>query len=271
MTDQRAAAVRVAAVYNAASDCYSAPALSFWDRFAAKTVRRMGLRSGARVLDLCCGAGASALAAARIVGPTGHVLALDLSPRLLELAAHRAADEELDNIEFCCADCTATGLPSESFDAVACVFGVFFAADRPGFVAEMWRHLAPGGELAVTTWGPDLFEPASSLFWQGKLRPDLDRAFNPWDDLVTPDALGSLLRSVGIGDVVVTTEFGTHPLLTSDDFWQIVLGTGYRGTVDALAPEQVAAVREAVLGELRRRGVQAVTTNVVYGHATRPT
>jgi hypothetical protein len=84
----------------------------------------------------------------------------------------------------------------------------------------MWRHLAPGGALAVTTWGPHLFEPGNSLFWQevGRLRPDLDRAFNPWDDLVTPDALGSLLRSVGIGDVVVTAEGGTHRLLTSDDF-----------------------------------------------------
>jgi hypothetical protein len=60
-------------------------------------------------------------------------------------------------------------------------------------------------------------------------------------------------------------------LPTSDDFWQIVLGSGYRGTVDALTPEQVDAVRNAVLGELRRRGVQAVTTNVVYSHATRPT
>ena len=273
MTDQHAAAARVAAAYNAASDRYTAPPLSFWDRFGAETVRRMGLRSGAHVLDLCCGAGASARAAARVAGPSGQVLALDLSPRLLELAARRAAYEGLDNIEFRCADATSTGLPSESFDAVVCVFGVFFAADRHGFVAEMWRQLAPGGALAVTTWGPHLFEPGNSLFWQevGRLRPDLDRAFNPWDDLVTPDALDNLLRSVGIGDVVVTAERGTHRLLTSDDFWQIVLGSGYRGTVDALTPEQVDAVRDAVVGELRLRCVQAITTNVVYSHAIRPT
>jgi ubiquinone/menaquinone biosynthesis C-methylase UbiE len=272
MIDQDAAAARVAAVYNAASDRYTAPPLGFWDRFGAETVRRMGLRPGAHVLDLCCGAGASALAAARVVGPSGQVLALDLSPRLLELATRRAAHEGLDNVEFRCADATATGLPSESFDAVVCVFGVFFAADRSGFVAEMWRHLGPGGAFAVTTWGPHLFEPGNRLFWQevGRLRPDLDRAFNPWDDLVTSDALGSLLRSVGIEHVVVTAERGTHRLQTADDFWQIVLGSGYRGTVDALTPEQVDVVRDAVLSELRRRGVLAVTTNVVYSNATRP-
>jgi ubiquinone/menaquinone biosynthesis C-methylase UbiE len=271
MTDQHAAAARTAAVYNAASDRYTAPPLSFWDRFGAETVRRMGLRSGTQVLDLCCGAGASALAAARAVGPSGHVLALDLSPRLLELAARRAAAEGLDNIEFRRADATSTGLPGESFDAVVCVFGVFFAADRPGFVAEMWRCLAPRGTLAVTTWGPHLFEPGNSLFWQevARVRPDLDRAFNPWDDLVTPDALDSLLRSVGIADVVVSAKRGAHRLLTADDFWEIVLGSGYRGTVDALTPEEAAAVRDTVLDELRRSNVQAVTTNVVYGRATR--
>jgi ubiquinone/menaquinone biosynthesis C-methylase UbiE len=273
MTDQHAAAARVAAVFDAASDRYTAAPLSFWDRFGAETVRRVGLRSGARVLDLCCGAGASALAAARAVGPSGQVLALDLSPRLLDLAVRRAADEGLDNIEFRCADATSTGLPSESFDAVVCVFGVFFAADRPGFVAEMWRHVAPGGALAVTTWGPHLFEPGDSIFWQevGRLRPDLDRAFNPWGDLATPDALGGLLRSIGIAGVVVTAENGSLRLLRTDDFWQIVLGSGYRGTVEALTPEHVDAVRDAVLGELRRRGVQEVTTNVVYSRATRPT
>jgi hypothetical protein len=110
------------------------------------------------------------------------------------------------------------------------------------------------------------------MFWHevARLRPDLDRAFNPWDDLVTPEALGSLLRTVGIADVVVTAEPGRHRLTTPDDFWQIVLGSGYRGTVDALTPEQVDAVRDAVLGELRRCRVDAVTTNVVYGHAMRP-
>jgi SAM-dependent methyltransferase len=273
VTEQHAAAARIAAVYNAASDGFTAPPLGFWDRFGAETVSRMRLGSGASVLDLCCGAGASAIAAARVVGPTGRVLALDLSARLLELAARRAKDEGLDNVEFLCADATATGLQSESFDAVVCVFGVFFAADRHAFVAEMWRHVAPGGHLAVTTWGPELFEPGSSVFWHevGRLRPDLDRAFNPWDDLVTPDALASLLRSVGIVDVVVTAEPGKHRLLSPDDFWQIMRGSGYRATVNAMTPAQVDAVRDAVLGELRRCRVRAVTTNVVYSNATRAT
>ena len=177
------------------------------------------------------------------------MLALDLSPRLLELGGRRAAVEGLDNIEFRRADATSAGLPGESFDAVVCVFGVFFAADMPGFVAEMWRCLAPRGTLALNL-GRNLFEPGNSLFWHevARLRPDLDRAFNPWDDLVTPEALESLLRSAGINDCVVIATRGSHSLRTPDDFWEIVLGSGYRGTVDALTPAHVDAVTRCGVG-----------------------
>jgi SAM-dependent methyltransferase len=34
------------------------------------------------------------------------------------------------------------------------------------FAAEMWRLVRPGGHLAITTWGPDLFEPANGIFWE---------------------------------------------------------------------------------------------------------
>jgi hypothetical protein len=94
---------------------------------------------------------------------------------------------------------------------------------------------------------------------------------NPWDDLVTTEALDGLLRSAGISDADVTAEPGTHPLASPDDFWDVVLGTGYRATIDALTAEQGDATRDAVLGELRRRDVLAITTNVVYGRATRTT
>ena len=63
-------------------------------------------------------------------------------------------------------DATCTGLPDGAFDAVVCVFGVFFAPDMAAFVQEMWRLVRPGGVLAITTWGPGLFEPASSHSWR---------------------------------------------------------------------------------------------------------
>src|SRR5512142_1836185 len=221
---------RAASTYSAAADHYCLPALGFWDRYGAATVSRLPLAPGHAVLDLCCGAGASAIPAARAVSPDGRVLGIDLAAPLLELARARATRSGLANVEFRRCDATRTGLPSGSYDAVICVFGVFFAADMAAFIAEMWRLVRPGGTLAVTTWGPGLFDPASSLFWTAvrEIEPALYKAFGPWDEITTPQALTGLFARGGIDGAVAHAMPGEHRLERPGDFWDVVLGSGYR-------------------------------------------
>jgi SAM-dependent methyltransferase len=222
------------------------------------------------VLDVCCGAGASAIPAARAVGPHGTVLGLDLAEPLLALARQRAAQLGLNSVSFRACDATASGLPSGSFDAVVCVFGVFFAADMSAFVSEMWRLVRPGGTLAITTWGPQWCEPASSVFWQSvrELEPALFRAFNPWDEITTEPALADLLARGGVSGAKVEATAGEyHKLERAEDFWEIVLGSGYRATVDALDPQQREHLRERVVSELNSRRVTSVRNDVVFGTA----
>lgn len=73
------AKVRATSTYNAAADYFDAPALSFWDRIGQRTVERMSLKVGACVLDACCGSGASAIPAAKAIGPSGRLLGVDLA------------------------------------------------------------------------------------------------------------------------------------------------------------------------------------------------
>jgi ubiquinone/menaquinone biosynthesis C-methylase UbiE len=263
---------RAASTYSAAADHYERPALGFWDRWGASTVSRLALSPGHAVLDLCCGGGGSAIPAAGVVGPDGRVLGVDLALPLLELARAKAARARLTNVEFRHGDATRTGLPGGSFDAVVCVFGVFFAGDMPGFAAEMWRMVRPGGTLAITTWGPGWCEPASTVFWDcvRAAEPSLYRAFNPWDEITTPDALCKLFASAGIEAASAQATAGEHGLDRPEDFWDIVLGSGYRGTVDALGPEQSDTVRDQVLAILSSRAVRTLRTDVVFGTATKP-
>jgi len=265
-------ALRASRTYGAAADHYRRAALSFWDRFGAATVSRLRLAPGGTVLDLCCGAGASALTAARAVGPEGRVLGIDIAAPLLELARAGAADEGLANVELRHGDATRTGLPGGGFDAVVCVFGVFFAPDMAAFVREMWRLTGPGGVLAVTTWGPGLFEPANSLFWRcvGEEEPALYKAFNPWDEITTPAALAGLFSRAGVPDPAVAAAAGQHRLDHPDQFWDVVLGSGYRATVDALGPERRDRVRASLLADLRSREITSLRTDVVFGTAVRP-
>ena len=263
---------RAACTYGAAADHYNLAALNFWDRFGTATVSRLPLTAGHTVLDLCCGAGASAIPAARVAGPEGRVLGIDVAEPLLEIARARAAREGLANIEFRYGDATRTALPDGTFDAVICVFGVFFAPDMAGFVAKMWRLVRPGGALAITTWGPGLFEPANTAFWESvrDVEPSLFKAFNPWDEITTEAALADLLSRGGVKHPAVMATPGRHHLDHPDRFWDIVLGSGYRATIDALSQEQHDLVRRRVLSELQSDGITSLRTDVVFGTAQRP-
>jgi ubiquinone/menaquinone biosynthesis C-methylase UbiE len=155
-SDDAAAKARAAATYNAAADHYDDPANAFWERFGRRTIERLSLAPGARVLDVCCGSGASALPAAERVGPAGDVLGVDLAGDLLALARAKAAARGLRNAEFRLGDMLDLGVPAASFDAVVCVFGIFFVPDVAAAVRALWRCVRPGGRLAVTTLGPAL-------------------------------------------------------------------------------------------------------------------
>ncbi len=76
--------------YDSASDYFDARPLGFWARYGQRTVERLELHTGARVLDVACGTGASALPAAEAVRPTGRVTGVDLAERLLARGREKA-------------------------------------------------------------------------------------------------------------------------------------------------------------------------------------
>jgi ubiquinone/menaquinone biosynthesis C-methylase UbiE len=263
---------RAASTYNAAADFYDASALSFWDYFGRRTIELASLPVGSRVLDVCCGAGASALPAAEAVGQTGAVMGVDLAKELLELARAKAIQRRLRNIEFEIGDMLSLRFPVASFDAVVCVFGIFFVPDMAMAVSELWRRVRPGGKLAVTTWGPKFCEPANAAFWNSikDIRPDLYKGFNPWDRINDPAGLRKILDEGGVASPRITAENRLHPIRSSEDWWTIVLGSGYRGTVEQLTLAERQKVKEANLAVIRDEKISAVETNVLYALAAKP-
>jgi ubiquinone/menaquinone biosynthesis C-methylase UbiE len=262
---------RAAATYNAASDHYDDPVNSFWERYGRRTVERLNLSPGARVLDICCGTGASAIPAAEAVGPRGSVLGVDLAEHLLELAREKAKQRGLANFEFRHGDMLDLGLEESSFDAVVCVFGIFFVPDMHAAVRMLWKLVRPGGKLAITTWGPRFFEPANTAFWDSirAVRPDLYKGFNPWDRITEPDAVRSLFPLAGVEKLEVIAESGVQTLKSAEDWWPMIMGSGYRGTVEQLDAEDRERVRRNNIDFIRRGDVRSVEANVVYAVAVR--
>jgi ubiquinone/menaquinone biosynthesis C-methylase UbiE len=265
------ARAKVVATYNAAADTFDDPALSFWDRFGRETVAGLSLQPGQRVLDACCGSGASAIPAAELVGPRGRVLAVDIAESLLELGRSKARRQRLDNIEFRCSDFEVVAAAGEAFDAVICVFGIFFVSDMHRAVRALWRAVAPGGRLAITTWGTDLFEPANTAFWESirAERAELYKGFNPWDRIPDGAALRRLLNDSGVNDPVVVERQGVHEIRDPEDWWKVVRGSGYRGTLDLLDAPSLDRVRRANIEFAGASGLRALKTDVVYSVATK--
>jgi SAM-dependent methyltransferase len=262
---------RAAFTYNAAADCFDAPPLSFWDRIGTRSVEKAGLHPGAHVLDVCCGSGASALPAAQAVRTTGRVVGVDLAENLIQLARKKARGLGLTNVEFRQADFESMD-PSETFDAVICVFGIFFVSDMPAAVRRLWSHLRRGGSLVITTWGPRVLEPGNSVFWDAVRaeQPSLYKAFNPWERINEPATLSAMLKEGGVPAHDVLAEKGSQPLHSPEDFWTIVLGSGYRGTIEQLDPSARDRVHCSILDYLAKNNVRSVETNAIYAIARKP-
>jgi ubiquinone/menaquinone biosynthesis C-methylase UbiE len=262
---------KAAATYDAAADHFDDEPLGFWDRIGKRTVANLKLHAGARVLDVGCGTGASALPAAQAVGKNGSVVGVDLASRLLDRARAKALAAGLDNVEFRLADMTSLNYPTESFDAVVSVFSIFFVPDMEGLVHELWRMVRPGGKLAVTSWGPRFCEPvyARWLIALGKERPDLVNAFNPWDRITDVVSVRKLLQDGGVKDAEVVPEDGVQALRSADDWWTIALGTGLRWTIEQMGLEAAARVKANNVGWLQENRIDRVETNAIYAVGTK--
>jgi ubiquinone/menaquinone biosynthesis C-methylase UbiE len=107
---------------------------------------------GSSVLDVAAGAGDQTLIAAHRVGPTGRVLATDLSSNILALALTNARQAGFDHVETLVADGENLPVDPESFDAVISRVGLIYFPDQHAAVTGMHRSLKLGGKCAALTY-----------------------------------------------------------------------------------------------------------------------
>jgi ubiquinone/menaquinone biosynthesis C-methylase UbiE len=119
---------------------------------AEELTEALDIVPGERVLDVACGSGNGAIAAARRAW--GNTVGADFVPALLERGRERAATERLD-VEFVEADATSLPFEDGEFDVVMSIFGAMFAADQEKAAAELLRVCKPGGRIGMANWVPD--------------------------------------------------------------------------------------------------------------------
>jgi SAM-dependent methyltransferase len=129
------------------------PAL--FQQWAPLLVSAADVHPGNRVLDVACGTGVLARAAAAQVGSSGLIVGLDITPGMLEVARRLAPA-----IAWQQGTADALAFADQSFDAVVSQFGLMFFPDREKSLREMLRVLVTGGRLAVAVWDSLAHNPA---------------------------------------------------------------------------------------------------------------
>lgn len=165
------------------------------------------IEPGQAILDVACGTGALALAAAERVGETGHVAGLDLNPEMLAVARRKLSKVEWHQGR-------AEDLPfgDATFDRVVSQFGFMFFDDPAESLREMMRVLRPGGRLAVAVCGAVDHSPGYSVLTELLYRlfgAAVADAFRAPFQLGDRDRLRSLALEAGLGDLEVSRVDGT--------------------------------------------------------------
>jgi arsenite methyltransferase len=107
------------------------------------------LKAGERVVDLGCGAGTDSLVAAQMVGPRGHVTAIDMTPQMLDKARAAAVELGAKNVDFLEGEIERLPLGDESIDVVISNGVIDLVPDKDAVFAEIFRVLRPGGRMQV--------------------------------------------------------------------------------------------------------------------------
>ncbi len=113
------------------------------------TLRFFRIKLGDTVLELGPGPGYYTIDAARLVGPQGRVVSIDIQPGMVEVLAERLRSERADRARPIVGDATRLPLADDSIDAAFLVFVLGEIPDRPAALAELRRVLKPGGVLSL--------------------------------------------------------------------------------------------------------------------------
>lgn len=204
-------------VTRSAADIYEEFFVScLFGEWPPRLIAAASVTDGDRVLDVACGTGVLARAAADTVGPSGSVIGVDINPGMLAVAARVAP-----TVDWREAPAEALPFDDSHFDVVMSQFGLMFFTDRTKALAEMWRVLRPGGRLAVAVW--DALEKTPGYAAMVDLLADLfddetaDALRSPYN-LGDRDELAALADGAGVPGARIDTVDGMARFPSIDDW-----------------------------------------------------
>jgi ubiquinone/menaquinone biosynthesis C-methylase UbiE len=147
-----------------------------------ETARRHTIGSGMKVLDVGPGNGTYTIAAARAVGESGCVIAIDIEPQIIERLVQRIRDEGITNLEARAADAYDLPFDDSFFDVITMIAVIGEIPDPVRAMKELHRVLAPAGRLVFSElfMDPDYSRPSTLQSWAEAAHFKLDTNVGNW-------------------------------------------------------------------------------------------
>lgn len=194
--------------WQAAADAWHrfGPTLETWlGRVTELMLDLARIGPGSRVLDVAAGAGGQSIAAAGRVGPSGSVLATDLSSNILERAALAAQFAGFPNVATRVMDGEQLEVDAAFFDAVISRLGLIYFPDQRRALASAHRALKPGGRIAAIVYTTaernEFFSiPISIIRRRAQLPPPVRGQPGPFS-LGRPGVLERVLAEAGFAEI----------------------------------------------------------------------
>ena len=247
----------------------SAPGWKKWERQFIHTlqpltdllVKSAGIKPGYSVLDLACGTGEPGLTIAKIVGPSGTVVGVDLAPGMLAVARERMTSQGLKNVTFQLNEHDDLPMLQDgSFDVAVCRLGLMFMPDPVRMLKAIRRVLKPGGRASAVVWGPPEKAPFFSVPMKSvaKHLPDIKPVLpgTPGGPFGIPsqEMLGRIFTKAGFSNFKSqTAEVTVFDAKNPEEYWEASTETA--GPIvlllSKMSPEKKKAVREDLIQTLR--------------------
>ena len=231
------------------------------DRWYGEVTRQMldlaRIQPGQRILDIAAGAGEPAVSAAERVGPSGYVLATDISEGIVELALQVARERGLKQVDTRAMDGEKLDLPDASFDAVLCRLGLMYMPHPVSALREWRRALRAGGRVAVIVYStPDRNNwgamPASIIRRRAQLPPPVPGQPGPFS-LGGPGALEGVFSQAGFANAEVRAVPVPHRMTSAAEYVRLAREAfgGFNAMMAHLSLPERESVWDEVEGAMR--------------------
>jgi len=263
----------ITALFNLVADGYDNPSTRFFSYCANKMLDILQPGKNTLLLDIATGTGAVATRAARMLLPEGRVDGIDLSEKMLEQASKNSQKLALCNIDLHVMDAEKPAFANDYFHNITCSFGIFFIPDINSALSNWLRILQPGGKIIFSTFAPDAFSPLTDKFKERMSQYDIDLPTESWLRVSEAQQCNDLLEQAGFSDIdVIDMQLGYH-LLNTDDWWDILWNTGYRGFLNQLSASDLSRFRTEHLNEIEQYKTEDglwLNIHILYSSARKP-